>query len=96
MKQKMSGLAARKTELTALLADISVGAPNASAERFGDLRAEDHEALNHPEERTDLVASIAAGDRKGRAGTGVTMRRDLREAARRPRYGSELDAAAIR
>ena len=51
MKQKMSGLAAGKRVLTALLADVSVGAPNASAERFHDLRAEDHEAGRFEEPR---------------------------------------------
>lgn len=96
MKQKMSGLAAGKRALTALLGDVSVGAPSAPAERFGDLRAEDHEALNHSEERPELAASAAAPDRKVRAGAGVTGRRDLREAARRDRYDPGVGAAAIR
>ncbi|MBN9468470.1 MAG: hypothetical protein J0J10_06845 [Bosea sp.] len=56
MKQKKSGLAAGKKVLTALLGDVSVGAPSAPAERFGDLR----------------------------------------EAARRNRYGPGVGAAAIR
>ncbi len=35
------------------------------SERFGDLRAGDHEALNHSEERPELAASAAAADRYG-------------------------------
>mgnify|MGYP006932268837 CR=1 FL=1 len=96
MKQKMGGLAAGKRVLTSPAGGCFSRHAELPPERFQDLRAEDHEALNHSEERPELAASAAAPDRKGRAGAGVAGRRDLREAARRDWYDPGVGAAAIR
>ena len=61
MKQKMSGLEARKIELTALLADEPADQPNQlpnAAAVYAQKIAKLTEALNQPEERPEAAGAV--------------------------------------
>ncbi|MBD3848576.1 hypothetical protein IED13_23000 [Bosea sp. SSUT16] len=89
MKQKMSGLEARKIEPTALLADEPADQPDQlpnAAAVYAQKIAKLTEALNEPAARPEAGGSDAGADRGDRADAGVDARRGLRDAVRRTEH----------